>query len=61
VLVELRADLGELHVDDVAELALRVVRDPHVDDVTFGRLDVLVLLRVPQVARDVGHSSLRAS
>ena len=55
MLPELRADLRQLYVDDVAELALRVVGDADLDRVTgaFSLADVLVLFGVEEIAGNV--------
>src|SRR5690606_20007525 len=55
---EAAALLRQLDVDDVAELALCVVRDADLIDAFFARrFQVLVLFRVEQVRRDLGHGA----
>jgi hypothetical protein len=54
VLLERRADLGQLDENDVTELALGVIGDADVDGVT-GPFDVFVVFGVEQVLRNVGH------
>jgi hypothetical protein len=59
VLLEGRADLGQLDVDDVAELALRVIRDADRDDVVLaGGFHVLMVFGIQQVLRNLGHDAL---
>ncbi len=57
MLSEPRADLRQLYVDDVAELALGVVGDADLDRVTgaFSLADVLVLFGVKEIAGDIRH------
>src|SRR5438093_9625328 len=51
------ADLGQVHVHHVPELALRVVGDPDLHDgVGAGLLHVLVLCCVAQIGRNVRHA-----
>ena len=59
VLGERRAHLGQLDEDDVAELALCVVGNTDVDDVgSVRRLEILVVLGIQEVLRNLGHVAL---
>ncbi len=49
------ADLGQLHVDYVAEFALRIVGDAYLRDSVRAEADVLVLRRVEKVAGNDSH------
>src|SRR5256884_1777107 len=52
-----RAHLGEVDVDDVAELSLGVVGDADMHDRTLARtFDVLMIFAVTQVGRNVRHA-----
>src|ERR1041385_6632771 len=54
---ERRAYLGEVDVDDVAELSLRVIGDADVHDRTVARaFDILMIFTVTQIGRDVRHA-----
>src|SRR5438552_2237879 len=56
------ADLGQVHVHHVPELALRVVGDPDLHDgVGAGLLHVLVLCCVAQIGRNVRHAGVARS
>src|SRR2546423_2798668 len=56
VLAEVAADLRQLDKHDVAQLALRIIRNPNGDDVlVIGRFYVLVLFGIQQIFRDVRH------
>src|SRR5438093_623595 len=56
------ADLGQVHVHHVPELALRVVGDPDLHDgVGAGLLHVLVLCCVAQIGRNIRHAAVARS
>src|SRR6266576_136178 len=55
VLAEFRSDFRQLDVNDVAELALRVVGDADLRGAILTLADVLVLFGVLEIVRDVRH------
>src|SRR5205809_2723599 len=53
------AQLRQVHVDDIAQLPLRVVGDPDLyDRLVVGFLDVFVLLGVAQIGRRLRHAGI---
>src|SRR5439155_25382402 len=57
VLLEFRSERRELEVDDVAELTLRVVRDPDRHDLgVFREPYILVVFRVEKILGNLSHA-----